>query len=175
MVEILFAFGERRDDPWRDARADECTLTPDPGSETEELDDDRIPRPVELVDRSHVEHDAPPVAEASRVNHDVDRRCDLRPDVGHGKVDVGHQRHRLEPPKGVTRGVRVRRRERPVVSRVHRLEHVEGLTAADLTDDDPIRSHPERVANQISDRDLAATLDGRRSGLKTDHVGLRES
>jgi hypothetical protein len=51
MVEILFAFGERGDDPWRDARADECTLTPDPRSETEELDDDRIPRPVELVDR----------------------------------------------------------------------------------------------------------------------------
>ena len=59
------------------------------------------------------------------------------------------------------------------MSRVHRLEHVEGLTAADLTDDDPIRSHPERVANQITD--LAATLDGRRSGLETDDVWLGES
>ena len=175
MVEILFAFGERRDDPWRDARADECTLTPDPGSETEELDDDRIPRPVELVDRGHLEHDASSVAEPSRVHHDVDRRRHLRPDMGDGEVDVGHQGHRLEAPERVTRRVRVRGRERTIVSRVHRLEHVEGLTAADLTDDDPIRSHPERVANQISDRDLAATLDGRRSGLKTDHVGLRES
>jgi hypothetical protein len=39
------------------------------------------------------------------------------------------------------------------VSRVHRLQHVQCLTRADLTDDDSIRSHPERVANQISDRE----------------------
>jgi hypothetical protein len=38
-----------------------------------------------------------------------------------------------------------------------------------------LRSHPERVANQISDRDLAPTLDGRRSGLETDHMRLGES
>jgi hypothetical protein len=44
-----------------------------------------------------------------------------------------------------------------------------------LTDDDSIRSHPERVANQISDRDVAATFDGRRPGLQTDDVGLGES
>ena len=61
------------------------------------------------------------------------------------------------------------------MSRVHGLEHVEGLTAADLADDDPIRSHPERVANQISDRDLAAALDGRRPCLQTDDVGLGKS
>ena len=69
----------------------------------------------------------------------------------------------------------MRGRERTIVSRIHGLEHVEGLTAADLTHDDAIRSHPERVANQISDRDLAATLDGRRSGLQTYDVWLGES
>jgi hypothetical protein len=95
--------------------------------------------------------------------------------MGNREFDIGHQRHRLEAPERVTRRVRVRGRERTIVSRVHGLEHVEGLTSANLSHDDAIRSHPERVANQVSDRDLAATLDGRRSGLQTDHVGLGES
>ena len=35
--------------------------------------------------------------------------------------------------------------EAALVSRVHRLEHVERLTAANLTDDDPIRPHAKGV------------------------------
>jgi hypothetical protein len=41
--------------------------------------------------------------------------------------------------------VRVRGAEAALVSRVHRLEHVERLTAANLTDDDPIRPHAKGV------------------------------
>ena len=50
-------------------------------------------------------------------------------------------------------------RERSLVAGVHRLEHVERFAAADLADDDPVGSHPKRVAHQIADRHLASALD----------------
>jgi hypothetical protein len=56
----------------------------------------------------------------------------------------------------------------------HRLEHVQRLAAADLADDDPVRAHPQRVAHEIADGDLALTLDVRRPRLEGDHVGFRQ-
>ena len=58
---------------------------------------------------------------------------------------------------------------------VHGLEHVQGLTATDLADDDAIGSHPERVPDQIADGDLAAALDVGRPGLERNDVGLGEA
>lgn len=34
---------------------------------------------------------------------------------------------------------------------VHGLVHVKGFTASDLADRDPVRPHPERIANQVPD------------------------
>src|SRR3989304_1415806 len=69
----------------------------------------------------------------------------------------------------------MRRRERAVVPRVHRLEHVERLAAADLADDDPVRPHPESVAYEVTHRDLAAALDVRRTRLEPDHMRLADA
>ena len=60
------------------------------------------------------------------------------------------------------------------MTRVHGLQHVEGLAASDLPCDDSVRSHPERVAHQVTHRDLASALDVRRSGSERDDVRLRE-
>jgi len=57
---------------------------------------------------------------------------------------------------------------------VHRLKHVQRLRATTFADDDPIRAHPERIAEEIAHRDLAATLDVRRTGLERDDVHLLE-
>ena len=48
----------------------------------------------------------------------------------------------------------------PLVARVHRLEHVEGLRAADLADDDPVGPHAEG-ADELADAHLALALDVR--------------
>ena len=64
--------------------------------------------------------------------------------------------------------------QRPVVAGVHRLEHVEGLAAADLADHDPVRPHAQRVAHQVADGDLALALDVRRPALQPHHVLLLE-
>ena len=114
------------------------------------------------------------VAEAHEVDDDVERRGDLLPDRTEREVEAGHQRHRLEPGERVTRRVRVDGRDRALVTGVHRLEHVERLGAADLADDDAVGSHAQRVAHEVADRDLAATLDVRRAGLEREHVLLAE-
>src|SRR5215213_7318265 len=61
------------------------------------------------------------------------------------------------------------------MARVHRLEHVQGLCAADLADDDPVGPHAQRVADERPDRDLALSLDVLRPGFEPQHVPLVEA
>ena len=65
-------------------------------------------------------------------------------------------------------------RQRPVVARVHGLEHVQGLSAADLADDDPVGPHAQRVADELANGDLALAFDVLRSGLESEDVTLVE-
>ena len=55
---------------------------------------------------------------------------------------------------------------------IHRREHVERFRPADLADDDPIRAHAQRVADEIANQHLALALDVRRPRLEPDHVLL---
>ena len=66
----------------------------------------------------------------------------------------------------VARRVRVDRRQRALVTGVHRLEHVERLGAANLADDDPVGAHAQRVADELADPDLALALDVRRAATR---------
>ena len=50
-----------------------------------------------------------------------------------------------EAGEGVARGVGVQRRDRPVVTRVHGLEHVERGRVADLADDDAVGAHTQGI------------------------------
>ena len=106
------------------------------------------------------------VVEALEVDDQVERRGDLLADRAHGQVVAGHQHHRLDARERVARRVGVHRGERAVVARVHRLEHVQRLGAADLADDDPVGAHAQRVADELADRDLALALDVLRPRLE---------
>ena len=66
------------------------------------------------------------------------------------------------------------RRERPFVARVHRLEHVERLGAANLADDDAVGAHAQGVADEVADRDLALALDVLRARFEPQRVLLLE-
>ena len=103
--------------------------------------------------------------------HDqVDRGSNLRAHRLEWDVDRGHHHHRLQTRQGVTRGVGVDGRHRAVVAGVHRLQHVERLGAADLADQDSVRSHSQAVAKQLANRQLAFALDVGRTVLERDHV-----
>src|SRR5207253_4442763 len=77
---------------------------------------------------------APAVRHACLVHDQVDSRRDLRAHGLEWDVDRGHHYHRLQTGQRVARGVRVDGRHASVVAGVHRLEHVQSLRAADLTD-----------------------------------------
>ena len=108
------------------------------------------------------------------MDEEVEAARDLLADRLHRQLDAGHQDEHLEPVQRVASRVRVDRRERAVVARVHRLEHVERLGAATLADDDPVGPHAERIANEVADAYLALALDVRRARLQRHDVSLLE-
>ena len=60
------------------------------------------------------------------------------------------------------------------MSRVHGLEHVQGLAGAHLADDDAVGPHAQAVAHQVALGDLALLLDVGRPGLQAHDVRLLE-
>ena len=74
----------------------------------------------------------------------------------------------------VGRAVGVHGGHRSVVPGVERLEHVERLATAHLSDDEAIGPHPERGAHELAHRDPAGALGVRGSCLEPHHVWLRE-
>src|SRR6266849_1393928 len=85
------------------------------------------------------------------LDDDVDRRRDLRTDRARRKLGARQQHQGLEAVHRITRVVRVQRAHRSVVTRVHRLQHVERLGTAALADDDAVRPHAKAVAHKVSD------------------------
>ncbi len=97
---------------------------------------------------------------------------DLLADGSVGEIHTGHQDHILQPSQRIPGIVGVDRRHAPLVARVHRLEHVEGLRATALTHDDAVRAHTETVDHQILDRNLSLPLNVGGAGLERHHVLL---
>ena len=60
------------------------------------------------------------------------------------------------------------------MARVEGRQQIERLDAPNLPDHDPVGPHAQGVAQQVADRDLAATLDGRGPALEPDHVRLAQ-
>src|SRR5919198_1671181 len=145
---------ERRPDAGRAERAEDALAV-----EAVPLEDEEVLHRDEVAlvaaDFADLRDLARAVLHALDVHDEIDRGRDLLADGAEREVRAGHEDHRLDARERVARPVRVDRRERPVMSGVHRLEHVERLRPTTLADDDAIRPHPEGVAQQVTDRDLA--------------------
>ena len=143
------------------------------GHEAEELleQDDVALEALHLFDGDDA---AGAVRRPLELDDDVDGRGDLLADGPDRQLEAGHQHHGLEPGQGVAGGVGVDGGDRAGVTGVHGLEHVEGLAATDLADDDPVGPHPQGVADEVPDADLAAALGVGRAGLEPHDVGLLE-
>ena len=119
-------------------------------------------------------HAAGAVGRAGLADHEVERVGDLLAQGGVREPEVGHQGERLDAPQRLGRRAGVDRAERAVVAGGQRGQHVERLRAAHLADHDPVGPHPQRVAHQPPDRDLAAALEVRRARLEPDDVRLAQ-
>ncbi len=128
--------------------------------------------PLHADDFRDVLHAANAVLEAPNVDDQVQGGNDLFADGARGEIEPGHQDHRLQPGESVARAVGVDGGHPAVVTGVHRLQHVQGLAAADFSHDDPVRPHPQGVDDQIAGRNQSAAFDIRRPGLHPHHVLL---
>src|SRR5438874_5285355 len=115
---------------------------------------------------------ARPAAHALCLDHDVDRGRDLLLYRASRQIRAGHQNHRLEPAECIVGSVGVDGAHRALVPGVHGLQHVQGLAAAALADDDPVGTHSQCVAHEIADLDDAFALDVRRPRLQPYDVCL---
>ena len=70
------------------------------------------------------------------------------------------------------RVVGVKRRHRSIVARVHGLEHVEGLAATTLADDDAVRAHTQTALDQLANRHRSLAFDVGRTRFELDPVRL---
>ena len=172
---VLELLGEARAHAGRLQPALVAAVGVDAGPEVEQedvLEGDLVAlHPVDLGD---VGDAAGAVPESGQLHDQVDRGGDLLTDGPDGQVEAGHEGEGLDAAQGVAGAVGVHRGHRAVVAGVHRLEHVEGLAAAALADDDAVGTHPEAVLDEVADRDLAGALDVRRTGLHAEHVPLVE-
>src|SRR5690242_14776183 len=114
------------------------------------------------------------VAEAADLHDHVDCRGDMTPNRDIRNVEAAHRDHRLEAAQSVPRSVRVNRRERTVVARIHGLEHVQRFFATNLTDDDAVGTHTQRVDNELPLLNRAPAFDVGWTRLQSNHVVLVE-
>jgi len=88
-------------------------------------------------------------------------------------TDAGERlQWRGEAGEGVAGGICMDGGERPVVTGVHGLEHVEDLCSSHFSDNDAVRTHPQAVSHQVSLRDLALAFQVRRPRFQTDDIPL---
>jgi len=64
--------------------------------------------------------------------------------------------------------------ERAIMAGIHRLQHVQGFAAANLTNDDAVGSHSQGIFDQMSDRDLPRSVGIRRFRLQPNSMNLME-
>ena len=108
-------------------------------------------------------HLAPAAATTREVDHDVERGHQL---AVHGRErQPGGQRERLDPARYVGRRVGVHGAAAALVPGVQRGQEVDHLGPAHLPDDQPVGPHPQRLPDQVAQRDAPApsTLAGRAS------------
>src|ERR1051326_8433366 len=115
------------------------------------------------------------VAEARHLHEHVDGRTDLLAHGTHPHVCVGHTDHDFQASDSVARIVGVHGGQRAVMARIHGLQHVEGLFATALTDDDAVGAHTEGVDDKLADANRALSFHVRRAGLHPGYVGLAEA
>ena len=87
-------------------------------------------------------------------------------------VKTAHGHHGFDPGHSILRRIGVNGRQRAVVARVHRLQHIERFIRPDFSQDDSIRTHSQAVADQGALRHFAFAFYVCHSGLKPHHMIL---
>ena len=60
--------------------------------------------------------------------------------------------------------------EDPIMAGIQTLQHIDGLLPSDFADDDPVGTHSQGRADQVTDRHLAVAFGIRPSRLQPDQI-----
>ena len=90
------------------------------------------------------------------------------------QIEPGHADHVLQARNGIAWVVGVNGGQRTFVAGIHRLHHIHRFRAADLANHDPVRPHPQGVANQCPLVDFTLAFDVRRARFQADDMRLLE-
>ncbi|OQB07161.1 MAG: hypothetical protein BWY17_05340 [Deltaproteobacteria bacterium ADurb.Bin207] len=104
----------------------------------------------------------------------MNARCNLIPYRFRWQIHSRHQRQGLETRQRFGGTVGVRRRQRAIMTRIHRLEHVQCLTPAAFPNHNAIGTHTKRIPHQVPYRVLPLAFHVRRTRLQRYHVRLLE-
>ena len=63
---------------------------------------------------------------------------------------------------------------RACVSGIHGLQHIDDFSTTTFANDNPVRTHPQRVFNQFSRTDESDSLVVGRAGFESDHVSVSQ-
>ncbi len=124
------------------------------------------------VDAGDLRHLATAVAEPLAVDDDVDRRGDPRlqgrsPTAGSAIATIAASRVIASAAPLAWRVV-----IDPAWPVFIAVSMSTASVSADLADDEPVRPHPQRVADEVAEGDLAPPLGGGRTALLADEVGM---
>src|SRR5471030_1030435 len=122
----------------------------------------------------HRQNPPPSIRQAPDLNDEVDRVRNLPPEAGLRALEASKPRQHLEPVKTFARRARVDGAHRTVVASVHGLQHFQHFAAAYLAHDDPVRTHPQRIAQQVSNGHHARAVKTARTAFQPHHVRVIE-
>ena len=89
-----------------------------------------------------------------------------------GTVQAAERGQSFQPRRHLCWAVGVHGSRPALVSGVQRGEEVDDFSAANLADNDPVRPHAQRLADQLPQRDLPRTFDIRHPGHQPDQVRM---
>lgn len=109
------------------------------------------------------------IPQPAEVNDDVQCAGNLASDGSERKLCAA-EHHGFKARQHILWRICVSGGERAVMSGVHRLQHIQSLCAAHLSDDDPVRVHAETCADQVRYGDGALALCVGTSRLQTHQI-----
>lgn len=148
------------------------TVEPDPLERENFLQIDHVA--LHAGDLLDADDFAAPIGQARNLHDYADGRTDLVARALGGQIQPGHADHVFEPCQRIARAIGMHRRQRALVTGIHRLQHVERFGAAHFAENDAVRAHAQRIAYQRALCDLALALDIGRARLEAQHMLLTQ-
>ena len=111
-----------------------------------------------------------PIRQTRRLDDHMQRTTDDLVQRIRWELSTSHGDHGHETLQRIFGRVCVKRAHRPFMTGVHRLQHIERFSTADLADHNSVRAHSQCVLHQVANGDLAAPFHIGRPALQAHRV-----